>query len=180
MPRLIRQAGITLLESLVAVTILAIAVLGMLGNQLRTLADTQTSVHRAQAVRLIEDLAERIKIHPEGFRHLAAYVSDWDAAPPMPDCRHSPCNAATLVQWDVAVWKQAIASTLPLGQGRVFESGAETTPGMRRQLGVMVAWRANERAPAHAVYNAPFAIDRSSTQVACPVGLTCHLLHVQP
>ena len=123
MPHLSRQAGLTLLESLVAVAILAVAVLGMLGMlgaQLRTLADTQTSVRRAQAVRLIEDFAERIKTHSDGFRRLDAYVTDWDAMPAAPDCQTIACDPATLVQWDLAVWKQAITTTLPLGQSSVF------------------------------------------------------------
>jgi type IV pilus assembly protein PilV len=180
MPHLSRQAGLTLLESLVAVAILAVAVLGMLGAQLRTLADTQTSVRRAQAVRLIEDFAERIKTHSDGFRRLDAYVTDWDAMPAVPDCQTIACDPATLLQWDLAVWKQAIANTLPLGQGSVFESGNETTPGLKRQLGVMVAWRANERAADASAYARPFAIDPSAAKVVCPAGLVCHLVHVQP
>ena len=175
-----RQAGITLLESLVATAILAVAVFGMLGVQLRTLADTQASVRRSQAVRLIEDFAERIKTHPDGFQRLAAHVSDWDPMPSPPDCQSAACDPATLVQWDVATWKQAIANTLPLGQGHVFESGDESTPGLRRQLGVMVAWRANDRAQDDAAYGKPFAIEPSVAKATCPAGLTCHLVHVQP
>src|SRR2546429_3388547 len=34
------------------------------GTQMRTLTDTQTTVRRAQAIRLIEDLGERMKVNP--------------------------------------------------------------------------------------------------------------------
>ena len=61
-----RQRGITLIESLVAIVIMALGILGILGVQMRTLADTQTGVRRAQAVRLIEDLSERIQVSPTG------------------------------------------------------------------------------------------------------------------
>ena len=50
------QRGITLIESLAAIVVMALGVLGILGVQMRTLADSQTSVRRAQAVRLIEKL----------------------------------------------------------------------------------------------------------------------------
>ena len=54
-----QQRGITLIESLVAIVIAALGILGIVGVQMRTLADTQTTVRRAQAIRLIEDLAGR-------------------------------------------------------------------------------------------------------------------------
>lgn len=175
-----RQRGIALLESLVSILILSVAVLGMLGVQLRTLADTQTGVRRAQSVRLIEDFAERIKTNPDGFRQLHNYVSGWDATPAPPDCKSAACDAATLAKWDIAVWKQSIADTLPLGQAAVFESSGETTPGHNRQLGVMVAWRASERAKDGKAYQAPLAPQTFGAGVGCPSGLTCHLVHVQP
>ena len=186
MSRMSRHAGISLLESLVAIAILAVAVLGMLGVQLRTLADTQTSVRRAQAVRLIEDFAERIKTHPEGFRLPEVHAATgWDAMPAPPDCRNAACGPAALAHWDLAAWKQAIADTLPLGLGQVFELNDDDA-GHRRQLGVMVAWRANERAQGkatdadHAAYRKPFVVDGSPRGAACPLGLICHLAHAQP
>lgn len=79
-----RQRGITLLESLVSIAILAVAVLGMLGVQLRLLAETQTGVRRGQAVRLIEDFSERIKTNPGSYSQIGAYVSDFTATVPNP------------------------------------------------------------------------------------------------
>ena len=175
-----RPHGIALLESLVAIVILAIAVLGMLGVQLRTLADTQTAVRRAQGIRLIEDFAERIKTNPDGFRQLRHYVAGWNAVPEAPDCRQTVCDAATLAKWDIAVWKQAVADTLPLGRASVFESSDETRPGHGRQLGVMVAWRASERGKADKAYTAPLTLPSPGAEADCPAGLTCHLAHVQP
>ena len=46
------QRGITLIESLVAILVTALGILGILGVQMRTLTDTQTSVRRAQAMGL--------------------------------------------------------------------------------------------------------------------------------
>lgn len=52
-----RQRGISLIESLVAIVVMALGILGILGVQMRTLTDTSTTVRRAQAIRLIEDLS---------------------------------------------------------------------------------------------------------------------------
>lgn len=181
-----RQAGMTLLESLAALVVLAVAVLGMLGVQLRTLAETQTGVRRGQAVRLIEDFAERIKNNPGGFAQLPNYVADWTTTPAASSCVTTACDAASLAAWDIRSWKQSVAETLPMGQAYVFESTDETTVGLKRQLGVMVGWRANERdtsdlTPANAAaYLDPFKLTGAATAVACPAGLICHLVYVQP
>jgi len=64
-----RQRGVTLLESLIAIVLAALGAIGMIGIQLRTLADTQNTVRREQAIRLIEDLGERLKLSPNALRN---------------------------------------------------------------------------------------------------------------
>lgn len=176
------QQGMTLLESLVALVILAVGVLGMLGAQLRTLADTQTGVRRAQAVRLVEDLAERIKTNPGGYSQLTAYVSDWTDLPTTGDCRSSACAPGELARWDLRQWKLTVAQALPSGEARIFEATDEA-PANKRQLGVMVGWRANEKsnANAHAAdYAYAFVPANSPAAVKCNAGKICHLVYVQP
>ena len=113
MPRL-KQQGITLVESLVAIVVMALGVLGILGVQMRTLADTQTSVRRAQAVRLIEDLSERIRANPGGLSQLASYVMD-QPAPAAPPTAQDVAALQTLqtpaarMPAPVASWSRATA-----------------------------------------------------------------------
>lgn len=174
-----RERGITLLESLVSILILAVAVLGMLGVQLRTLAETQTGVRRSQAVRLIEDFAERFRSNPAAFANLASYVSGWANVPTGSDCVTAVCTPAQLARWDVQQWKQSIANILPGAQASIFLlPGEGTNPGNRRQLGIMIGWRVNERTAA-AGYLAPFDVSTGSPET-CPAGLICHLVYVQP
>jgi type IV pilus assembly protein PilV len=175
-----RQRGITLLESLIALLVLAVAVLAMAAIQLRTLTETRTGVQRAQAVRIIEDLAERIRSSPDGFSRVASYTAGWDEVLPVPatDCTAAPCTAEELARWDLAAWRQSVARQLPGGRATTFVSPAEPA-GIQRQLGVMVGWRLNERSgigghldllqPAHA-----------SSAKPCPDGFICHLVYVQP
>ena len=74
-----RQRGITLIESLVAIVVASLGILGILGVQMRTLTDTQTSVRRAQAMRLIEDLSERMKVHPNAMGSINSCTIGWRA-----------------------------------------------------------------------------------------------------
>ncbi len=187
----LRARGFTLLESMIAIVVVALGVLGVLGVQLRTLSDTQTAVRRAQAIRLIEDLAERVRTNPSALTPsvLANYAMGWgpsDAA--VPDCR-TGCTAADLALADVLRWKQTVASTMPLGDAAVFLVANVPNSNTRAQLGVMISWRENEREAANRAealaYRAPFAVapvapGAGATSVACPDERICHLQDVPP
>ena len=186
------QRGITLIESLVAIAVMALGILGILGVQMRTLTDTQTAVRRAQAIRLIEDLGERMKVSPNALANLNGYVTGFSATPTVPDCANG-CNAAQLAAYDVAVWKKTVQENLPLGKASIFLPPAESslTAGLRRQLGVMVAWRENEREISDSTDKKNFKdnIDATKARAAdgtlsdgaalkCPDDHTCHLQYI--
>lgn len=171
------QTGAALLESLVALLVLAIGVLGLLGVQLRNVTENQTANHRQIAVRLADDLLERMKTNPLGWAATNQYTVGWGAAPAAAvNCAAAACTGAQKAAWDLAQWKVVVAGTLPAGQATSFVSPADA-----RQLGVMVAWRANERS-ADADYVAPFnvSINDGGTVVTCPAGRVCHLAFGQP
>lgn len=181
------QRGITLIESLVAIVVAALGVLGVLGVQMRSLTDTSTTVRRAQAIRLIEDLGERLKVNPNAVAMINNYVSDFSDTPTPSDCS-SGCNQTDQAKYDLAVWKQGIKNNLPLGQARVFIPVAEAGVAVegRRQLGVMIAWRENERTDLTTTdkknTDATQVRDTSGNLLSgagsaatCPTDRTCHL-----
>ena len=55
-----RQSGLSLIESLVALVVLALGVMGLAGVQTRLLVETRTANSRAIAVQLIDDLTNRM------------------------------------------------------------------------------------------------------------------------
>lgn len=189
-----RQRGVTLIESLVAIVVTALGILGILGVQMRTLADTSTTVRRAQAIRLIEDLGERMKVNPNAQANINAYITTFGASPATSSCA-TGCDNALLAAHDLAAWKKAVRDTLPLGQAAIFlppaEGAAATTAGQWRQLGVMIAWRENERDTSSA-----YKDDIDATKVrasngtlsdgagsgagatACPANFICHLQYL--
>ena len=76
------ERGISLIESLVALLVLALGILGMAGLQTRALVDSRTTNARAVAVKMVDDLSERMQFNV-GARLLAAnpYVVAWGAPP---------------------------------------------------------------------------------------------------
>lgn len=186
-----RARGFTLLESMIAIVVVALGILGVLGVQLRTLSDTQTAVRRAQAIRLIEDLAERVRANPSALAPtvLGNYAQGWGTSTAaIPDCT-AGCTAPNLARADVLRWKQTVRSTMPLGDAAVFVVADAGTGNVRPQLGVMVSWRENEREAATTdeatAYRAPWAVAPAATgsstaAVACPAERICHLQYVLP
>lgn len=175
--RMKNQRGITLMESLIAILISALGVLGILGVQMRTLTDTHSSVRRAQAIRLIDDLSERTKLNANALANINAYVSDWGTpSSPSKKCDVAKCNTAELAAWDLWAWKSAVTAALPLGDAATFLAADEST-GIKRQLGVMISWRVSERGGAGTDYTDPFT-DLASN-ATCPTGTACHIQYIQ-
>ena len=180
-----RQRGITLIESMVALVIAALGILGILGVQMRTLSDTSTTVRRAQAIRLIDDLGERMRTNPNAMVNLGSYVSNFATNPAVGSCA-SGCDHAALAAYDLAVWKQAVRNSLPLGQAEIFIPPAEAgvAAAQRRQLGVMIAWRENEGDGRKTDdIDATKVRDNSGTltdgaTLACPADRICHLQYI--
>ena len=187
-----RQRGITLIESLVAIVVAALGILGIVGVQMRTLADTSTSLRRAQAIRLIEDLGERMRTNPSALANLNAYVANFAASPSVGSCA-SGCDLTQLATYDLAVWKKAVGNTLPAGKVSIFVPPAESglAAGQGRQLGVMVAWRENEHDTSNAykddidatkvrdaIGNLSAGGGTNQASDACPADHTCHLQYI--
>ena len=189
-----RQRGITLIESLVALVISVLGIIGILGMQMRTLVDSQTATRRAQAVRLIEDLSERMRVHPNARDGLMRYmpagttiVSDFDDTPDPEDCigNHPSC---VLFASELATWKESVENILRLGDASVFLAPWEdaTAP---TQIGIMVSWRANESADMTKddLNNLDTTKVREGDKwisatgedgVECPDGRICHLQYI--
>ena len=182
-----RQRGISLIESLIALVVAALGILGVVGVQMRTLTDTSTTVRRAQAIRLIEDLSERMKANPNALAVIDSYLSDFNHNPSVGSCS-SGCTNAQQAAVDLAIWKQSV-KVLPLGQARIFTPPAEKglNAAQKRQLGVMLAWRENEADTSSAYKD---AIDTTKikvgtnylagagTEAVCPANFTCHLQYI--
>lgn len=176
-----QQSGISLIESLVALLVLALGILGMAGLQTRTLVDSRATNARAVAVKMVDDLSERIQLNA-GARLLPAnpYFVAWGAPPIAPDCFNAACTPAQAATLDLNQWKQTLASLLPGGDAAVFQSPLDPT-----QIGVLIGWNDNISDQANAAgdggrYVAPQLINTGVAGQACAPGLACHLVYIRP
>lgn len=177
------ESGFALIEAMVAIVVMSLGIFGILGVQMRTLSDTQTGVRRAQAIRLIEDLSERMKVNPNAVGNIGSYVVGWGTPATPPNCETATCNAQNFALSDIRRWKKLVQDSLPAADASVFEVADETIVNNHRQLGVMIRWRENERADGTAAentaYKGIFAPDPTGTATACAAGYSCHLQYIQ-
>lgn len=175
-----RQRGISLMESLIALVVLALGIMGLAGVQTRILAESRTSNYRAVAIGLIDDLNNRLLLNRiAALSNPTPYALDWtDAATAAQDCVTSQCTGAQLAQSDLNQWRASLAAALPGAAARIFLS--TTDP---RQIGIAIAWNANEGKAADtdsAKYNSPFNVTAAANGVECPANAICHFAYVQP
>lgn len=182
-----QQRGMTLLETLIAIVVMALAILGVLAMQMRVLAETQSTTRRAQAIRLIENLAEQVRLNP-GSSNTSVAEAYTKASPEDKGCvvtttTGTPCSAVDLAETAVARWKQSVIQTLPGGIADVHFVSDDGTSA-KRQLAVRVGWRNGEQKTGDAAKDQELrkafadAVkfnDAGNRQVACPSANTCHL-----
>jgi len=172
------QAGIALMEALVALVILALGLLGLVAAQTRLAADSRSSSQRAVAVGLIDDLGNRMLINREAAL-LGSYDMAWGVTPATANCTTANCNATERARFDLNQWVQALESSLPGGTATVFRSATDP-----RQLGIAVSWAAREGGVTAAEREARLALlsagFHGTSNLTCPSGHYCQLAYVQP
>lgn len=109
-----RQRGMSLIEILVSIVIIAIALFGTAGLQLAAMRLGQGGVLRSHAVFLAQDIAERM----EGNATAAvagAYAVAATGTPPALDltCQTGPCSQTQLATYDISQWANSVSTALP-------------------------------------------------------------------
>lgn len=179
------QRGLSLIEALVSMVVLALGMMGLAGVQMRLLTESRTSNARATAVSLIDDLTNRMLLNrfaamgqPGAATPVASsYILAWGATKAAKDCT-VVCTGAELAQSDLNLWRAAVVASLPSADATVFQPANDP-----RQIGIAIAWAANESKAADAdstIYSQKFQITTAANGVACPANSICHLVYVQP
>jgi type IV pilus assembly protein PilV len=113
-----RQSGFTMVETLVALVVLAIGLLGIAALLLTSLQSGRTATYRTQAVNLAADLADRIRMNRTAQADYGTLFADDEDEVAACDTT-AGCDDADLAATDLARWKAALAQRLPGGQGQV-------------------------------------------------------------
>lgn len=134
-----RQRGISMVESLVALVVLSVGMLGIAGLYISSLKAGRSALVRTQAVALATDISDRIRANRRG---LAAYgtAQYTGTRPALKDCLGKDCTPANLAEDDLSRWKGMMKDLMPGGtQGTVvFTDNATPAPDTYT---VTVAWR---------------------------------------
>lgn len=101
------QRGFSLIEVLVSLVIMSVGILGVAGMQILSLQQNRSSLLRAEALQLGNDMLDRMRANP-----LQSYEGeDYTDTPSVTkDCLVNPCSAAEMKDYDIAQWKCTIAS----------------------------------------------------------------------
>lgn len=145
-----KEAGVTLIEVLIAVLVLAIGLVGTIGLQGVAKQSNFEALQRTQAVLIANDIAERIASNraPGAFENYEGAFSGTLSTPSV-SCfgAAADCSSAELTTWDLFQFDQAI-----LGASQIID-GDRTVGGMINATGcidhnagvltVVIAWQGN-------------------------------------
>jgi len=109
-------AGFTMVEVLVAVLLLAVGLVGALAMQAHAMRTRQESALLTEALQASASLADHIRAN--GAQSSAYLGFEFDGSSQSPSaaiaaCAAAPCDAAALVQYDLAEFRQQLQSALP-------------------------------------------------------------------
>jgi len=108
------QQGLTLIEVLITIVVLAIGLLGLAGLQTASLKNNQSSYYRSQAVMLTEDIFDRMRANRQAARTGNYNIAFGDAPP-------TGNNQAAR---DLSQWRNRITNQFPNGASSVAVNGA--------------------------------------------------------
>ncbi len=132
-----RQAGVGLIEVLIAVLVLAVGVLGIMSLQINGKRVNFQAMQRSSGAPLAQEMLERIRGNPGDLSLYAATVGGATiTSAPSPDCSSATCTVgAQLAAYDLWEWEQRLDAA---ASGLVNPTGCITVTG--RYVAVSVVW----------------------------------------
>lgn len=123
------QRGMSMLEVLVGVVILAVGLLGLAGLLAGGMRANVSSTYRTVVTNQASDMADRMRANLAGVA--AGSYANVSGIPANPGCNGGACSAVQLAQFDAFDWNTANAAMLPSGAGVVCldSSANDGTPG---------------------------------------------------
>jgi type IV pilus assembly protein PilV len=123
-----RQAGVTLIESMVALLVVSIGLLGIAALQITAMKQNALALNHSQAVWIGYSMADRIRANVSQFSNYAGIDTDTGYSQ---DCMGAACNNTQMVTADAADWSTHVQN-LPSGRGVIT--------GDASRLAVSVMW----------------------------------------
>lgn len=124
-----RHRGYSLIESMVAVVVIAVGFIGAARMQTLSLGMNNSSVNRTKAVLLVSAMEDRVRANIDGYNN-GYYSAMTSGSATDPGCTSSTCTSAQMATSDYANWLADIqtgAYKLPSGVGYVCLSSSPTS-----------------------------------------------------
>ncbi len=110
-----RQQGLTLIESMVALLVVSIGLLGIAALQITAMNQNASSLNHSQAVWIAYNMSDRIRANMPEFDNYDGVDTD---ASPGGDCESDPCSTNEMLDADATEWADLMAN-LPGGRGLI-------------------------------------------------------------
>ena len=148
-PRLNKRTdqGFSLLEVLIALVILSVGLLGLAAMQAEGLRGSSFALQRTEVVRVVNDLADRMRANAGGLASYVIAQSNDGSAGQNLNCADAPstvaldCTAAQMAAHDIWNWKQAILALNPADRLQMRgQVTASTVVGAANRYVIEVTW----------------------------------------
>jgi type IV pilus assembly protein PilV len=113
------QSGFTLIETLVALVVISVGMLGIAALYVESLKAGRSSIARTTAVNLAADMADRIRANPRAVAAYGAGAANNNCVGGAVDC-----TPVLLAQDDLWWWNRDIVTRLPGGAGNIIVAAA--------------------------------------------------------
>lgn len=123
---LIRQSGMTMIEVLITILVLAIGLTGVMSMEAIAIKSNHQAYLRTQAILQAQDLADRMHANLKGVED-GDYVITSAPTTPAKNCLSTACSTAELALFDKWEWDQSNKKLLPDSTATVsFDSTAKS------------------------------------------------------
>jgi type IV pilus assembly protein PilV len=122
------QRGFGLVESLVALVVISVGMIGIAAMYGQGLGASRTAFYRTVAVNLTSDMADRIRVNRLGGAAYAGAEADHECD------SGEDCNPAEMAAHELLRWNAQVEQQLPNGQAEIeFNAGTPPTYTIRIQ-----------------------------------------------
>ncbi|MFV2033436.1 MAG: type IV pilus modification protein PilV [Gammaproteobacteria bacterium] len=123
------QCGVSLIESMIALLVISIGLLGIAALQITAMSQNTSALNHSQSVWIVYDMSDRIRSNYAQFINYAGIDTNNAYSQ---DCITGSCTSAQLVVADAADWQTRVQN-LPAGRGLISSPVAN-------QLLIRVMW----------------------------------------
>jgi type IV pilus assembly protein PilV len=129
--------GFTLVETLVALAVLSVGLLGAASLLLESLHGHASALRRVAALSLVCDMADRIRANPRGG---VLYDTRVRASPASATCAEPGCDIAQLAAADLAHFESAASDLFPLTAVASVEFAPAIGPTTPARYSITLRW----------------------------------------